>query len=156
MAGITSHYEMATALSVDEVHDMLRDKLGFVTREVRHKRYRPTLYTTNDGLTIETYAEERPEFIEETFGFRPTVHVDLELARGQEPGFEEGALNRIRVVDWLLNNVEGDAVLLHNYDLSVLLRRNGKVWLREDRRFWNDEHLSLLTVPYEWRKLPEY
>jgi len=156
MAGLTSHYQTATFLTADEVYALLRKNIVFITRESKQEGFRPTLHTTNDGLMIETYPEKMPEIVEDAFGFRPTVEVDLELARMSAPGFNEGALNRVRVVDWLLNNVEGDALLLVNPDLPVLLRRNGKIWLREDRRFWSEAHLSLLTVPYGWKKLPEF
>lgn len=151
---LSSSYEMATSLTPDEVYELLRDNLQFVTGERKFEKFRPTLYTTNDGLQIETYPYTGLG-IEEAFGFRPTVRVDLDLARGQHPGFMEGALNRVRVVDWLVTHVEGDAVFLAN-DLPVLLRRGGKVWLDHKDRFWSERNLPLLTFPYEWKELPKY
>ncbi len=117
------------------------------------RKFRPTLYTANNGLQIETYPPVGLGSVEDHFGFRPTVRVDLELARGNDPGFEEGALNRVRVVDWLINHVEGDAVFLVNGDLPVLLRKDGKVWLHHKDRFWSERNLPLLSFPYEWKEL---
>lgn len=150
---LVSTYKMATALTPDEVFELLRDNLKFVTEERKFENFRPSLYTTNDGLTVETFPDKSVGAVEQAFGFKPTIRVDLELARANAPGFEEGALNRVRVVDWLINHVEGDAVFLVNGDLPVLLRKNSKVWLHHKDRFWSERNLPLLTFPYEWREL---
>ena len=153
---LVSTYRVATPLTPDNVFDLLRDNLDFATRERRSDKFRPRLYTTNDGLMIETYPDKSLGGVEEAFGFHPTVRVDLELARGNAPGFPEGELNTVRTVDWLINHIEGDAVFLANGDAPVLLRRNGKVWLDRKDWFWREQDLKLLTFPYEWKELPKY
>lgn len=151
---LSSYYHMDTSFTPNDVFELLRDNLTFVTGEQKFEKFRPTLYTTNNGLQIETYPDkEAPDCIEDAFGFLPKVRVALHLARGNDPGFEEGALNRVRVVDWLINHVEGDAVFLVNGDLPVLLRKDGKVWLHHKDRFWSERNLPLLSFPYEWKEL---
>ena len=105
---------------------------------------------------IETYPDkEAPDCIEDAFGFLPNGSGrSAPCARGTIPAFEEGALNRVRVVDWLINHVEGDAVFLVNGDLPVLLRKDGKVWLHHKDRFWSERNLPLLSFPYEWKEQP--
>jgi hypothetical protein len=156
MSGYTSFYDIATSYTADEVYELLRHNLDFVTEAIRREGFTPKLKTTNEGVLIEVYPDMWPGAVEEVFGFRPTVRVSLELARGGDPGFDEGGLNTTRTVNWLINNIKGDAVFLPNGDLPVLLRRGDQVWLDKKEEWWGEEDLKLLTFPYEWKELPEY
>jgi hypothetical protein len=101
---------------------------------------------TNDSVRIETHAPILPSITEDAFGFRPTVDVNFDRAPT-----DEGIANLYRTVDWLVNLVDGDAVLMYN-EYPVLLRSGGKVWL--DRAGWNKRLLPLLTFDYDWKVLP--
>jgi hypothetical protein len=144
---------MATSLTPDEVYALLRDNLEFVTGEHKSEKFGNTLCTSNDGLHIEAHPPVGLGSIHDAFGFHPTVRVDLLLARASEPGYFEGQANTLRTVDWLIDHVRGDAVLLFNEDIPVLLRKGDKIWLDRKDRFWDAEDLALLTFPYEWKTL---
>jgi hypothetical protein len=54
-----------------------------------------------------------PELIEETYGFRPTVMISLQQAKYAEPArSDEGHINMIHAVDWIVNHLNGDLVFL--------------------------------------------
>ena len=148
---IDQDYCTATSLTPDEVYELLRNNLEFVTRESKQGSSRTTLFTKNDGLQIATYPLKGSSRVEDAFGFRPTVRVDLYLARRD---FEDYA-NLFRTVDWLINHVDGDAVLLFaNGEFPVLLRSGDKIWLNDRDRKFLREKLALLTFPYDWKRLP--
>ncbi len=155
MSGFTYAYETATAHDPEMLRELMRVGLPFVTGERRLEGHRTFLRTEGEGLRIETVPAGDPELIGEIFGFRPTASVLLEQARGDEPGFSEGSLNTVRAVDWLIRNVDGDALLLANFDIPVLLRRDGRIWLDRNEEFWSGRELELLTFPYDWKELPK-
>jgi hypothetical protein len=154
--GFECTYKIDTRYNVEEIYALLRENLPFVTGyEEFDGRFRPTIYTEQDGLQIEAYETIRPDITQHLYDFRPTVTVSLELARGDDPGIEVGLDNLRRSVNWLQNHVEGDAVFLANGDTPVLLRRDGITWLDTRRTFWREQDLALLTFPYEWKLLRE-
>jgi hypothetical protein len=153
---ITTEYEMATSLTPDEVYALLRDNLEFVTGDIKHRNFRSSLRTSNDGLRIQTFPPAGSGSVQDAFGFNPTVCVALHPARADDAGYLEGQANMLRTVNWLISYVEGDAVLLFNSDIPVLLRKGNKIWLDRKDRFWRADGLALLTFPYEWKTLPKY
>jgi hypothetical protein len=158
MSGFTCNLEIATAHTPAEICRMLRDNLPFVTGEAEYNpRFPRTLFTTNEALQIDIARWEKPELIEKTFGFPATVKISFERAKYTEPDPpNEGAVNMIRAVDWIVNHLDGDLVFLQDWDISVLLRRGGHVWLDHKDRFWSGEDLGRLTFAYEWKALPRF
>jgi hypothetical protein len=156
MSGFTCNLEIATAYTPADICRILRDNLPFVTGEAEYDpRFPRTLFTTNEALQIDIARREKPELIEETFGFRATVKLSFEQAKYTEPDPpEEGYVNMIRAVDWIVNHLDGDLVFLVNWGNSALLRRNGHVWLDRREHFWREEDLQRLTFSYEWKTLP--
>lgn len=153
--GFECDYKIATDYSAEDIYQMLRTNLSFVTgwRDFDGRLQR-MIFTRNEGLQITIYKSKNPEVSEKFFGFRPTVTVSFEVARGGHPGFDDGMDNMSRSIDWLQNNVEGDAVFLANRDRAVLLRRNGLTWLDSTGIFWRERDIPLLTFSYEWKDLP--
>jgi hypothetical protein len=96
---------------------------------------------------------EEPELTEETFGFRPTVMISFEEANDH---LNEGHVNMVRAVDWIVKHLHGDLVFLANRDVPAILRRDGHVWLDHKDYFWMPPDLLRLTFPYEWKTLPRF
>jgi hypothetical protein len=158
VSGFTCNLEIATAHTPVEICETLRDSLPFVTGEADHDpRFPRTLFTTNEALQIAIAQRQRPELTEETFGFRPTVMVSFEQAKYTEPDPpDEGYVNMIRAVDWIVNHLDGDLVFLANRDIPVLLRRGGQVSLDHREKFWREQDLQHLTFAYDWKTLPRF
>jgi hypothetical protein len=134
MSGFTCDLEIATAYTPAEICGILRENLSFVIGERDYDpRFQRMLFTTNEALQISVACWKRPELIEETYGFRPTVMIFFEQAKYTEPDFpDEGRVNMIRAVIWIINNLDGDLVFLVSREPPALLRRDGHIWL--DRR----------------------
>jgi hypothetical protein len=154
--GFECTYKIDTRYNVEELYQLLRTNLPFVSGWRDYDgRFQRMIFTEQEGLQITIYETIRPDITQHLYDFRPTVTVTFELARGDDPGIEVGLDNLRRSVNWLQNNVEGDAVFLANRDTPVLLRRGGVTWLDSRRTFWRDQDLALLTFPYEWKLLRE-
>jgi hypothetical protein len=158
VSGFTCNLEIATAYTSAEICGILRDNLPFVTRERDYDpRFPRMLFTTKEALQISVASRKRPELTEETFGFRPTVMISFEQAKYTEPDPpNEGRVNMVRAVDWIVNHLDGDLVFLANRDVPAILRRDGHVWLDHKDYFWMPPDLLRLTFPYEWRTLPRF
>jgi hypothetical protein len=158
MSGFTCDLEIATACTPAEICGILRDNLPFVTRERDYDpRFPHLLFTTNEALQISVSSREHPELAEETFGFRPTVMISFEQAKYTKPDPpDEGHVNMVRAVDWIVNHLEGDLVFLVNRDLPAILRRDGHIWLDRKDYFWMPRDLLRLCFPYEWKTLLRY
>jgi hypothetical protein len=138
MSGFTYNLEIATPYTPAEICGILRDNLPFVTGEADYdSRFPRTLFTTNEALQIDVASRKSPELAEETFGFRPTVIISFEQAKYTEPDPpDEGHVNMIRAVDWIVNHLECDLVFLVNRALPAILRRDGHIWLDRKDYFW--------------------
>ena len=101
MSGFTCNLEIATAYTPAEISRILRENLPFVTGAAEYDpRFPRTLFTTNEALQIDIAHWDRPELIEETFGFPATVKIAFEQAKYTEPNPpDEGHVNMIHAVD---------------------------------------------------------
>ncbi|MET8098242.1 SitI3 family protein [Streptomyces sp. NPDC005236] len=81
-----------------------------------------------------------------SLGFTPTVGVGFRM--GKEADTSDQQDDMIRLVEPLLDRVEGDAVLHYQFEVVWLLRRNGELTLNERDDLWRPQRLALMTRPY--------
>jgi hypothetical protein len=99
----------------------------------------------------------RVHTIREAYGFTSKTDLDLRLdlsVYNADDGYA-GNFNLVRVVMALMKVAQGDLVVLFNYELPILMRRNGQVILETDRGWWKSPALrGLIDVPYVEGSLP--
>jgi hypothetical protein len=106
------------------------------------------------GMSLTTFAALplKREVLKETIGVSPRVAVSFTLDR--ERDLDDDLFTRIlRVTAYLLEREPGDAVLLFNGELVIILRRAGRILVNE-RYGLTDEDLALLPFPYERAEIP--
>ena len=99
----------------------------------------------------------RVHTIREAYGFTSKTDLDLRLdlsVYNADDGYA-GNFNLIRTVMALLKVAQGDLIALFNYEIPILMRRNGQVILETDRGWWKSPALrGLVDVPYIEESLP--
>jgi hypothetical protein len=141
--------DIATSLSPETLLGFLTQNYDCLTATDGY------LYGPGIGIAAITLGERNQSFMEEMFGFRPTVSVSF------SPFFDENHLKGAQIlvggVSLLLSKEPGDAVLLHNGE-NLLLQRIGAE-LAISKRWWSNwidpYHLDPeITLPYVIRDLP--
>jgi len=83
--------------------------------------------------------------------------ISFEQAKYTEPDApNEGSVNMIPALNWIVNHRDGDLVFLANRDVPAMLRRDGHIWLDRKDCFWIAEDLKRLTFSCERKTLPRY
>ncbi|PSB35546.1 hypothetical protein C7B69_05740 [filamentous cyanobacterium Phorm 46] len=103
------------------------------------------LVGSNQGIEFQS-------IIEEEFGFVPNITIWFRL--NWDADFEKADRIMIRVTIELLRQISKDAVLLFNYDSTVLQRLGGNLLLNDAFNPWITDLLPEVTLPYEIRNLP--
>lgn len=80
-------------------------------------------------------------------GVHPTAVVWWRLFSDHEPGPQMDHV--VGVVGSLLARTAGDAVLTMNYDVVLLLRRDGELTVHDDDAYWPAECQALLPEPVQ-------
>jgi hypothetical protein len=79
-------------------------------------------------------------------GFNPTLSVAFRLESDSDITSQQDDM--IRLVDGLLGQFTGDAVLHFEYEIIWLLRRDGDLSLNDEDDVWPPHRLALMSQPY--------
>jgi hypothetical protein len=147
-------YELGadTKMSVSECAKTLIQQLSLKTWPEA-----PPVCLYNDGVTVTVFGSDANRFRRgpalEAFGFAPTFFLSMRPALGG-PHMELGVQTMMRVVDLVLRSIEGDAGFAKEFERVLLLRRNGRLYARDDfENYLNCEQLSLIGLPHERKAL---
>ncbi|TKD06647.1 hypothetical protein [Polyangium fumosum] len=138
-------------LSVNDVRAKLFAHLGVVTDDV-DKRI-SVLY--KDVLTVSVIATATDDMKALGFAY-PGVNVGFRLywLEADEP---DPNVEMVRILDWLLHNVDADAHFSHDVapDTAILFKSGKRIVALKDRDFWTTGAPSLpyLSPGYEYRKV---
>jgi hypothetical protein len=108
------------------------------------------------GPTIEIDVSEpfrsRQETIRDGFRFIPTLEVGFRFKNNTDHDISKHIMFQATML--LLEQAQ-DAVLLFNYERTVLRRIDGQLSFNSDYHMWDEEWLKgKLTIPFEYRALP--
>ncbi len=103
------------------------------------------------GLSIFATSVDHPVVqadVEETFGFVPTSKVLFAMDKFHDdlPGLQA---KLVRSVIALLNEHEGDAVLVSSAGPPLLLRKSGELYLNQNWSSWKTEPPKGLALDYQ-------
>ncbi len=108
------------------------------------------------GPTIEIDISEpfrsMQESIRDGFRFTPTLEVSFRFTNNTDHDVSRHIM--FQAIMLLLEQAQ-DAVLLFNYERTVLQRIDGQFAINSDYHMWDEEWLKgKLTIPFEYRPLP--
>lgn len=88
----------------------------------------------------------------EWLGFRPTASIGFHRRHDTDPSVFYRSV--LRATSAVLENVSGNLALVVNGETGMLIRRSGRVTVRDEPRTYFAEALSELRVPYEFGRIP--
>ena len=140
-----------TPMSVLECKKLLMRELGLWV-STQH----PDLWLVDAGTTVVVQGVDqlfnRGELHREAYGFTPRIAIMMRPVFGRHS--EQGMQTIMRTVDLMLHATDGDFGFSYECERVLLLRRNGKVFVRENYyNHINKERLELITVPYQFKAL---
>ncbi len=148
------YYELGadTKMSVPECSKKLIAEFG-----LRVRSEGPHVWLYNDGVTVTVLPGDANEHGKrlalEAFGFAPTLLVSFRPVLGG-PNMELGVQTMMRIVDLMLCSTTGDTGFAMEFERVLLLRRNGKLYVRDDfESELNTERLAMISLPYERKAL---
>lgn len=90
--------------------------------------------------------------IKEAFDFVPTLAINFQLDKFDQT--ELGMDLMLEAVQSILEQLSGDAVLLHNNEDVIAIRKDGRLVINSDSDFWSPSRLKRLRLPYERQPVP--
>lgn len=103
-------------------------------------------FVLSSGANVDVYAHQRPdEAIKDEFGIDSRAAVRFGMTGSADHDRQEAQM--VSIVDALLAQIPGDALLHREFYDILLLRQNGQVFLDADDRWWS-EMLHLVHAPY--------
>jgi hypothetical protein len=92
------------------------------------------------------------QITEEWLGFRPWVRVMFRMDK--EEDIRGAFLRVLRATSGVLARLPGDVALILNGEHVRVLRRGGRVIVKDDPRVWDAEALAEIRIPYELGHVP--
>ena len=140
-----------TPMSVLECKKLLMYELG-----LRVSTQHPDLWLVGEGVTVVVQdvnqVFSRGELHREAYGFTPRIVIAMRPVFGSHS--EQGMQTIMRTVDLMLHATDGDFGFSYECERVLLLRRNGKVFVRENYLdHINKEDIARITVPYQFKAL---
>ncbi|MBU2708628.1 hypothetical protein KCM76_21730 [Zooshikella marina] len=80
--------------------------------------------------------------IKDDYGFLPDIQI---IFYPKVDKLDEAAIIAVYLIKQILNHFEGDAVLIHDFDADMLIRRNGEINLTSKDECWSESLLNALT-----------
>jgi hypothetical protein len=134
--------------------------LALITNSLRPEEKAPgreqpvlgnTYVTRYYNVDVNPVSDSYREYLQEELDIQVDQRVFFRLDKFSD--LEAARLSLLRVTSLVLAVVGGDAALLFNGELVLLLRRRGKLALNRDTDFWTPERLSALRLKYEMAPL---
>jgi hypothetical protein len=156
---IDYHLAIDASMTVLECVKLLTRELGLEARfESAREGARPVHWLRNSGLRSMYVMEGdgNPHGLRlcvEVFGFTPAVLIAMRPSWDHDL-YERGMTTMMRTVDLVLRSSKGDVGFAYEFERVHLLRRSGKLYVREDfEKHMNAEELAYITLPFERKAL---
>jgi hypothetical protein len=145
---------MDTPMSVAECMKILMREIGF-----KPEAQKPSAWLMDENLATADVRTIEPssfpsQMCEEHCGFQPRLRIRMRPYLSGRYAVQ-GSHTILRTVDAMLRNTQGDLAFWLELERLHLLRRDGKVVVRDDiEEHWNRENIErFITVPYEFKVL---
>jgi hypothetical protein len=158
MSGYTFRFEVETNNSPVDLYKKMRDHFSFLEEGRIDQKFGPATWPLNKSCIICFYEATKDklscDFLFKIFEIKPAAKITIELAKNNNLGQTVGLKHTVEIINFLINNLEGNAVVEENYRW-VLSRKNGIIELDPRHSLWKPEHLAMFTFPYKIVELPQ-
>lgn len=142
--------ELKTNLTSKEILSMILELDGFRPADFENGFYADGVIggTTSQEEKNGYYAQVHQNILKENFGFESDIKVWFRP--DSYDNYEVGMQNVLKVLIYVLQKVQGDAVVLMNGESVKLLRKNNKLILNSESFSENNSVWTLNQIPFQY------
>jgi hypothetical protein len=158
MSRYTTSFKIETSFKTIDFYHFLRKEFSFLQYGEIDEKWGPMTKPNDESCFVYFYNQTKDKsslnWINDFFGFIPKIEINIELNKHNGLGQTVGLKHTVEIINFLINNLEGNAVVEENYRW-VLSRKNGIIELDPRHSLWKPEHLAMFTFPYKIVELPQ-